>query len=160
MLLLFTLKANKQTNKHTLASLLRSHHDGTGMNNTNAESSSSSPTSVMHTLDWDQQQDIKDAFCYDLPFTSFDDDDEEDDDNDDNDDAFDIMEEDEEADQHYHYHYRLHDDWCCCCLVLFSFLCVSFPYLFMSFLFVGMMITNEMQHKSMACITYHYWFGR
>ena len=65
-----------------------------------------------------------------------------------------------EADQRYHYHYRLHDDWCCCCLVLFSFLCVSFPYLFMSFLFVGMMITNEMQHKSMACITYHYWFGR
>merc|ERR1719506_1869810 len=66
-----------------------------GMNKNFIESSSSSPSpiSVMNTLDWDQQQDIKAAFGYDLPFTSLDDDDEEDDD-----DAFDIMEEDEEAD--------------------------------------------------------------
>ena len=64
-----------------------------GMNKNIIKSSSSSPTSVMNTLDWDQQQDIKAAFGYDLPFTSLDDDDEEDDD-----DAFDIMEEDEEAD--------------------------------------------------------------
>merc|ERR1711865_97754 len=66
-----------------------------GMNKNIIESSASSPspTSVMNTLDWDQQQDIKAAFGYDLPFTSLDDDDEEDDD-----DAFDIMEDDEEAD--------------------------------------------------------------
>jgi len=66
-----------------------------GMNKNIIESSASSPspTSVMNTLDWDQQQDIKAAFGYDLPFTSLEDDDEEDDD-----DAFDIMEEDEEAD--------------------------------------------------------------
>merc|ERR1711865_1262826 len=50
-----------------------------GMNKNIIESSASSPspTSVMNTLDWDQQQDIKAAFGYDLPFTSLHEDDEE-----------------------------------------------------------------------------------